>query len=247
VIGGSELGSTHPAASVATRPAAKAVVVDDDRRLLGVIERGLRLHGFVVTTFADPLEALEYLETTTADVVVLDVMMPELDGVSLCRRLRQNHAVPILMLSARDTVPDRILGLESGADDYLTKPFEVAELAARLRALIRRSERDSADANEAPLSYAGILLDARRHQVTRDGDAIALTPIEYKLLEYLMRNPEAVVSREAILANVWGYEGGDSNALDVHVGHLREKLEGNERPRLIQTVRSFGYTLQQQA
>ena len=217
--------------------------MDDDTRLLGVIERGLRLHGFEVTTFSDPLEALTYLEGRPADVVVLDVMMPELDGVSLCRRLRQTHAVPILMLSARDTVPDRILGLESGADDYLTKPFEVAELAARLRALIRRTERES---DEERLAYADVIVDLRRHQVTRDGDTIMLTPTEYKLLEYFMRNPEAVLSRESILGSVWGYEGGDSNALDVHVGHLREKLEASGRSRLIQTVRSFGYALQQQ-
>ncbi len=220
----------------------KAIVVDDDTRLLGVIERGLRLHGFDVTTFSDPQEALLYMETRAADVVVLDVMMPDLDGVSLCRRLRQTLTIPILMLSARDTVPDRILGLESGADDYLTKPFELAELAARLRALMRRSERDSVDER---LSYADVVLDARRHQVTRAGDPIALTPTEYRLLEYFMRNPEAVLNRDAILAHVWGYEGGDSNSLDVHVGHLREKLEANGRPRLLETVRSFGYKLQQ--
>lgn len=224
--------------------AVRAIVVDDDRRLLGVIERGLRMHGFDVITFSEPLEALNYVETHQADVAVLDVMMPELDGVSLCRRLRQTHSLPILMLSARDTVPDRILGLESGADDYLTKPFELAELAARLRALVRRIGRD---ATEEALAYADVVLDTRRHQVTRDADPIALTPTEYKLLEYLMRNPEVVVSRESILSNVWGYEGGDSNALDVHVGHLREKLEMNGHSRLVQTVRSFGYVLRQQA
>ena len=230
--------------AVSTTPArpVKAIVVDDDTRLLGVIERGLRLHGFEVTTFSDPQEALLYMETRAADVVVLDVMMPDLDGVSLCRRLRQTLTIPILMLSARDTVPDRILGLESGADDYLTKPFELAELAARLRALMRRSERDSVDER---LSYADVILDARRHQVTRAGDPITLTPTEYRLLEYFMRNPEAVLNRDAILAHVWGYEGGDSNSLDVHVGHLREKLEANGRPRLLETVRSFGYKLQQ--
>jgi DNA-binding response OmpR family regulator len=218
------------------------VVVDDDTRLLGVIERGLRMHGFDVTTFSDPQEALGYMETRAADVAVLDVMMPDLDGVSLCRRLRQSLSIPILMLSARDTVPDRILGLESGADDYLTKPFELAELAARLRALIRRSERETP---EERLTYADLVLDARRHLVTRAGEPLALTPTEYRLLEYFMRNPEAVLNRDAILGHVWGYESGDSNALDVHIGHLREKLEGHG-PRLIQTVRSFGYALQQQ-
>jgi len=220
----------------------RAVVVDDDERLLGVIKRGLRLHGFEVTTFADPQAALAFLETRPADVVVLDVMMPDLDGVSLCRRLRQTQSVPILMLSARDTVPDRILGLESGADDYVTKPFEIAELAARLRALMRRTERDGAADDR--LAYAGVVLDTRRHQVTRDDQPIALTPMEYRLLEYFMRNPETVLSREAVLLNVWGYEGGESNYLDVHVGHLREKLEAGGRPRLIQTVRAFGYQLQ---
>ena len=219
----------------------RAVVVDDDERLLGVIKRGLRLHGFEVTTFADPQAALAFLESRPADVVVLDVMMPDLDGVSLCRRLRQTQSIPILMLSARDTVPDRILGLESGADDYVTKPFEIAELAARLRALMRRTERDAADDK---LTYADLVLDTRRHQVTRDGQPLALTPTEYRLLEYFMRNPEAVLAREAVLLAVWGYEGGESNYLDVHVGHLREKLEAGGRPRLIQTVRAFGYALQ---
>jgi two-component system response regulator MprA len=220
----------------------RAVVVDDDERLLGVIKRGLRLHGFDVTTFPDPQEALEYLSTRQADVVVLDVMMPDLDGVSLCRRLRQTLAIPILMLSARDTVPDRILGLESGADDYVTKPFEIAELAARLRALIRRTERDVQD---EVLSYADVAIDTRRHIVTRRGEALSLTPTEYRLLEYFMRNAEAVLGRDAVMVNVWGYEGGESNYLDVHVGHLREKLESGGGPRLIQTVRSFGYTLRQ--
>jgi len=221
----------------------RAVVVDDDERLLGVIKRGLKLHGFDVRTFSDPEEGLDFLESNQADVVVLDVMMPELDGVSLCRRLRRTQSIPILMLSARDTVPDRILGLESGADDYVTKPFEIAELAARLRALLRRAERESPDEQ---LTYADVVLDSRRRIATRAGDALALTPIEYRLLEYFMRNPEVALRREAVLLNVWGYEGGESNYLDVHVRHLREKLEANGRPRLIQTVRSFGYTLQQQ-
>ena len=220
----------------------RAVIVDDDERLLGVIKRGLKLHGFDVVTFPDPQEALQYLETRQADVVVLDVMMPELDGVSLCRRLRQSQTIPILMLSARDTVPDRILGLESGADDYVTKPFEIAELAARLRALIRRTERD---APEERLTYADVVLDTRRHIVTRGGETLSLTPTEYRLLEYFLRNPEAVIGRDAVMVNVWGYEGGESNYLDVHVGHLREKLEAGGRSRLIQTVRSFGYALQQ--
>ncbi len=234
--------SSNAAGTAAPPRAIRAVIVDDDERLLGVIKRGLRLHGFDVTTFPDPREALAYLETRAADVVVLDVMMPDLDGVSLCRRLRQTQTIPILMLSARDTVPDRILGLESGADDYVTKPFEIAELAARLRALLRRIDRETPDER---LTYSDVVLDTRRHIVTRAGDALSLTPTEYRLLEYFLRNPEAVLAREAVMVNVWGYEGGESNYLDVHVGHLREKLEAQGRPRLLQTVRSFGYTLQE--
>jgi two-component system response regulator MprA len=234
--------SSNTAGPAPTARTIRAVIVDDDERLLGVIKRGLKLHGFDVVTFPDPQEALQYLETRQADVVVLDVMMPELDGMSLCRRLRQSQTIPILMLSARDTVPDRILGLESGADDYVTKPFEIAELAARLRALIRRTERD---APEERLTYADVALDTRRHIVTRGGETLSLTPTEYRLLEYFLRNPEVVIGRDAVMVNVWGYEGGESNYLDVHVGHLREKLEAGGRSRLIQTVRSFGYTLQQ--
>ncbi len=236
--------STNATGTLLGGRVVRAVVVDDDERLLGVIKRGLKLHGFDVRTFSDPQEGLEFLESNQADVAVLDVMMPDIDGVSLCRQLRRTQSIPILMLSARDTVPDRILGLESGADDYVTKPFEIAELAARLRALLRRTERESPDEQ---LTYADVVLDSRRRIATRDGDALALTPIEYRLLEYFMRNPEVALRREAVLLNVWGYEGGESNYLDVHVRHLREKLEANGRPRLIQTVRSFGYTLQQQA
>lgn len=218
----------------------KAVVVDDDERLLAVLKRGLRLHGFEVAPFSDPGRALAYMETNGADVAVLDVMMPEIDGVSLCRRLRETQTMPILMLSARDTVPDRILGLESGADDYLTKPFEIAELGARLRALVRRSERGTPD---ALLTHEDVILDTRRHIVTRGGQQLDLTPTEYRLLDYFLRNPEMALARDAILLNVWGYDTGDSNYLDVHVGHLREKLESGGRRRLVQTVRAFGYQL----
>ncbi len=231
----------NSAASIPSR-VMKAVVVDDDERLLGVLKRGLRLHGFDVETFADAQQALTYMESKPVDVAVLDVTMPDLDGVTLCRRLRQSLVIPILMLSARDTVPDRILGLESGADDYLTKPFELAELAARLRALVRRAERTSA---EEALTYADVALDTRRHFVTRGGEPIDLTPTEYRLLELFMRNPETVLKREALTLHVWGYDAGDSNYLDVHVGHLREKLEADGRSRLVQTVRSFGYILRQ--
>jgi two-component system response regulator MprA len=222
---------------------AKAVVVDDDERLLRVLKRGLRVHGFDVETFADAAEALSYIETRSVDVAVLDVTMPDFDGVSLCRHLRRTNDMPIIMLSARDTVPDRILGLESGADDYVTKPFELAELAARMRALLRRAER--AAAPDDTLVYADVAIDPRRHVVTRAGKPIELTPTEYRLLEMFMRDPETVLKRDALTLQVWGYDGGDSNYLDVHVGHLREKLEARGGARLIQTVRSFGYVLRQ--
>ncbi len=235
--------TTAGAPSAPPRP-VRAVVVDDDERLLGVLKRGLRVHGFDVVTFADPRDALAYMESAQVDVAVLDVTMPDLDGVSLCRRLRETLVIPILMLSARDTVPDRILGLESGADDYLTKPFELAELAARLRALLRRGERLAADAGES-LEYADVAMDTRRHIVMRGETELDLTPTEYRLLEVFMRNPETVMKREAIVLQVWGYEGGESNYLDVHIGHLREKLEAGGASRLLQTVRAFGYVLRQ--
>ncbi|MBF6599123.1 MAG: response regulator transcription factor [Dehalococcoidia bacterium] len=219
------------------------MVVDDDERLLGVLKRGLRVHGFDVETFSDAPAALAYMEAARVDVAVLDVTMPDLDGVTLCRHLRQTNDMPILMLSARDTVPDRILGLESGADDYLTKPFELAELAARMRALLRRAERGSSP--DEALRYADIELDARRHVVTRAGRLVDLTPTEYRLLEVLLRNPETVMKRDAMILQVWGYDTGDSNYLDVHVAHLREKLEADGGVRLLQTVRSFGYVLRQ--
>jgi two-component system response regulator MprA len=226
------------------QPIAKAVVVDDDERLLGVLQRGLRVHGFDVQTFADPQDALAYMQTKPVDVAVLDVTMPDLDGVSLCRQLRRTNNMPILMLSARDTVPDRILGLESGADDYLTKPFELAELAARMRALLRRTER--AAAPDESLSYADVTMDTRRHVVTRGDREIDLTPTEFRLLEVFMRSPETVLARDAVTLQVWGYDTGESNYLDVHVGHLREKLEASGGSRLLQTVRAFGYVLRQQ-
>ena len=235
--------TTAGAPSAPPRP-VRAVVVDDDERLLGVLKRGLRVHGFDVVTFADPQEALKYMESAQVDVAVLDVTMPDLDGVSLCRRLRETLVIPILMLSARDTVPDRILGLESGADDYLTKPFELAELAARLRALLRRGERLAADSGES-LEYADVAMDTRRHIVTRGGRELDLTPTEYRLLEVFMRNAETVMQRDAIILQVWGYDSGESNYLDVHSGPLREKLEAGGESRLLQTVRSFGYVLRQ--
>jgi two-component system response regulator MprA len=222
---------------------AKAIVVDDDERLLRVLKRGLRVHGFDVETFADAQDALAYMETRSADVAVLDVTMPDLDGVTLCRHLRRTNDMPILMLSARDTVPDRILGLESGADDYLTKPFELAELAARMRALLRRTER--AGTATDVLTYADVSLDARRHEVSRGGRAIDLTPTEYRLLELFMRNPETLLNREQVTLQVWGYDSGGSNYVDVHVGHLREKLEADGGSRIVQTIRSFGYMLRQ--
>ena len=229
--------------SSAAQRIAKAVVVDDDERLLGVLRRGLRVHGFDVETFADAQDALAYMQTKPVDVAVLDVTMPDLDGVSLCRQLRRTNDMPILMLSARDTVPDRILGLESGADDYLTKPFELAELAARMRALLRRSDRASAP--DETLAYADIAMDTRRHIVRRGEREIELTPTEFRLLEVFMRNPDTVMARGAVTLQVWGYDTGDSNYLDVHVGHLREKLEAGGASRLLQTVRAFGYVLRQ--
>ena len=226
----------HPSANV------RVLLVDDDERLLTALERGLRLHGFAVGLARDAGQALGYLESGWPEIVVLDVMLPGMDGLSLCRLVRQRSPVPILMLTALDSVPDRVAGLEAGADDYLVKPFSLDELVARIRALMRRSR--SSPLLKTRLSYADLELDMRSWRATRGGEPISLTTREFRLLELFLRHPETVLTREEILAAVWGQEPAvESNVVDVHVANLRQKLEAGGRPRLIKTVRGVGYVL----
>jgi two-component system response regulator MprA len=218
------------------------LVVDDDPSIRDAVGRALRLDGYSVTLAGDGLGALREIEAAAQDVVLLDIGLPELDGLAVCRRLRSGgRRIPILLLTARDAVADRVEGLDAGADDYLVKPFALDELLARVRALIRRAEPDDA---EEPLRFADVVMDGSRVEVWRGERVLELTRTEYNLLELFLRNPRRVLTRSTILTRVWGYDLGEAtNSLDVYVGYLRRKLEARGEPRLIHTVRGFGYVL----
>jgi two-component system response regulator MprA len=224
------------------------LVVDDERPVRDALDRALRLHGYDVHTAADGLAGLEAVARHDPDVVVLDVTMPGVDGLAVCRRLREDGDVrPVLMLTARDAVADRVAGLDAGADDYLVKPFALDELVARLRALLRRTVREAgAEEAERELRYADVRLDPATLEVWRGDRRLELTRTEHLLLELLLANPRVVLSRDTILDRVWGVDAGtSSNALEVYVGYLRRKLEAGGEPRLVQTVRGVGYVLRE--
>jgi two-component system response regulator MprA len=223
---------------------ARVVVVDDDEALRNAVRRALRLEGYDVELAGDGGEALARLAGLRADLVVLDVLMPVLDGITVCRRLRASgDRTPILMLTARDAVSDRVVGLDAGADDYLTKPFVLEELLARVRALLRRSVPE----HEGSLRVDDLQLNPRTRQVRRGDRAVELTPTEFALLELLMRNAEVVLTRDAIRERVWGFDDSyGSNTLDVFVGYLRRKTEAGGEARMIHTVRGVGFVLRSQ-
>ncbi len=218
----------------------RLLVVDDDPDVRDSLERALRHAGYVVTTAVHGADALDSVARSPVDLIVLDVLMPMVDGFDACRRLRERgDATPVLVLTARDAIDDRVTGLEVGADDYLVKPFALRELMARVRALLRRSQP-----RHDVLGYADLTLDVTTRTVTRDGRVIPLTRIEFGLLELLLFNAEQVLSYDVILERVWGYgEAPASNALQVFVGFLRRKLEDGGRPRLVHNVRGVGYVL----
>jgi two-component system response regulator MprA len=220
---------------------ARVVVVDDDEALRNAVRRALRLEGYDVELAGDGAEALARLAGLRADLVVLDVLMPVLDGITVCRRLRASgDRTPILMLTARDAVSDRVVGLDAGADDYLTKPFVLEELLARVRALLRRS----APEHEGSLRVDDLQLNPRTRQVRRGDRAVELTPTEFALLELLMRNAEVVLTRDTIRERVWGFDDSyGSNTLDVFIGYLRRKTEAGGEARMIHTVRGVGFVL----
>ena len=219
------------------------LVADDDRKITDMLRRTLAYEGYQVVTAADGHEALAKAAAQRPDLVVLDWMLPGLDGIEVARRIRAADATPILMLTARDAVEDRVAGLDSGADDYLVKPFAPAELLARLRALLRRFE---ATTDEKPLRYADLSLDPTTRETRRGTRSFALTPKEFDLLHYLLRHPRQVVPRGRLLETVWGDDFyGDENVLDVYIGYLRGKTEAGGEPRLIQTVRGVGYVLRE--
>jgi two-component system response regulator MprA len=223
---------------------ATIMLVDDDARLTAALSRVLSLRGYRVTVAPDAGRALAVLDEEVPNAVVLDVMMPGVDGLRLCKLIRERLDVPILMLTALDSVPSRVAGLEAGADDYLVKPFATEELLARLAALLRRSRPKLGQPRQ--LKYADLVLDARTWKVTRNDAPVTLTTKEFRVLEALMRAPEEVLTREQILAAAWGdEEAAESNVVDVHVASLRQKLEAGGRGRVIQTIRGVGYILKQ--
>ncbi len=224
-------------------PKARVLVVDDDAAVLSGLRRALALEGYEIFTADDGESALAMVDALAPDLVVLDVLLPGLDGLGVCERVRAKSATPILMLTARDTVPDRVAGLDRGADDYLVKPFATDELLARTRALLRRARGQS----EGAMCYAQIRLNSLTREAFRGGEALKLTPREYELLEVFLRHPRQALSREQLCQQVWGYAfEGESNFIDVAVKELRRKLEADEAPRLIQTVRGYGYALREE-
>jgi two-component system response regulator MprA len=217
------------------------LVVDDDPKILSVLGRGLRFEGYEVQLAADGVEALRIARVEQLDLVVLDVMLPGMDGLEVCQRLRRGINVPILMLTARDAVPDRIDGLDSGADDYMIKPFDFDELLARIRALLRRTHPPSEGAH----TFGALRLDTRTRETYRGSRRVDLTTREYELLLLFLQHPRQVLTREQILDRLWGDTGVDSNAIEVHIARLRDKLEADGESRLIQTVRGAGYALRE--
>jgi two-component system response regulator MprA len=222
----------------------KILVVDDERAVRDSLRRALELEGYEIELAGDGREALERLESNSQpDALILDLLMPGVDGLEVCRRIRRSGStVPVLMLTARDEVENRVAGLDAGADDYVTKPFALEELLARLRALLRRA---TGGADEV-LRFADLELNPGTREVRRAGEPIELTRTEFSLLELFLRNPRQVLTRSIIFERVWGYDFGfASNSLDVYIGYLRRKTENGGGPRLIHTVRGVGYALRE--
>ncbi|MFH8383713.1 response regulator transcription factor [Kitasatospora sp. NPDC018058] len=236
----------------AANPSARLLVVDDEPALRDALESSLAFEGYEVTTATDGYEALESVERDKPDLVLLDIMMPRMDGLTAVRRMRsRGDTVPVLMLTARDAVGDRVTGLDVGADDYLAKPFELDELLARVRALLRRNAlateaaaRAAAEDESEVLAFADLRMNTATREVTRAGKPVELTRTEFMLLEMFLSHPRQVLTREQILKAVWGFDfEPSSNSLDVYVMYLRRKTEQGGMPRLIQTVRGVGYAL----
>jgi two-component system response regulator MprA len=223
---------------------ARILVVDDEPAVQSALARALTLESYEVAQAADGLEALERLGATPYEAVILDIAMPRLDGLEVCRRLRLGgDRTPVLMLTARGEVDDRVAGLDAGADDYLVKPFALRELLARVRALLRRAEEDEAGQEET-LEFEDLRLDLRSHEAWRGERALSLTRTEFLLLAMFLRHPRKVLTRSAIFEHVWGYDfGSSSNSLGVYMGYLRRKTEVGDEPRLLHTVRGVGYVM----
>jgi len=219
----------------------KILVIDDDQKITTFLYRSLKYEGYDVTVANDGINGLNFTEECSPDLIILDVMMPGMDGIEVCRQLRKDSDVPVLMLTAKDEVSDRVRGLDAGADDYLIKPFSLEELLARIRAQMRRLQSDG-----KKVFYNDLVLDPSTREITRGSRYLHLTATEYDLLLFFMRNPKQVLTKEQIMDNIWGHDySGESNVLEVYVNLLRQKLEANGEARLIQTIRGVGYSLRE--
>lgn len=220
----------------------RVLIIEDDEGILRVLRRALGYEGYQVETALEGESGLALARDWRPDLIILDLMLPGMDGLEVTQRLRTEGNIPILMLTAKDTINDRVHGLDAGADDYMTKPFDLDELLARVRALLRRTQLERAPV----LNFNDLTLDTSTRMASRRGRPIALTAKEYDLLELFMRHPRQVMTREMIFDRVWGYDfGGESNVLDVYIRYLRQKLENEGEPRLIHTVRGVGYVLRE--
>ena len=220
----------------------RILIIEDDPAILKVLQRGLAYEGYTVDVATDGRTGLNLAHDHHPDLVILDWMLPGMDGLEVCRRLRLQGGLPILMLTAKDTIQDRVQGLDAGADDYIVKPFNLDELTARIRALFRRTQ---VERNQV-YQFADLTMDSDSRQVTRGKRLVPLTAKEYELLELFLRHPRQVLTREVIFDRVWGYDfGGESNVLEVYIRYLRQKLELENESRLIHTVRSVGYVIRE--
>ncbi|WP_223067825.1 response regulator transcription factor [Paenibacillus caui] len=220
------------------------LVIDDDEKITSMLRRGLAFEGYDVYTANNGVEGLKMMLSADPDLVILDVMMPQLDGFEVCRRLREGGStVPILMLTAKDEIENRVKGLDTGADDYLVKPFALEELLARVRALLRRKE-PSGDASGQRLIFEDMIMDLDAREVVRAGNRLELTAKEFDLLHLFMQNPKRLLTRDLIMDKIWGYDySGESNVLEVYIAMLRQKTEEHGGKRIIQTIRGAGYIL----
>ena len=222
--------------------ATRIFIVEDDKRIARFIELELNHEGFETLIESNGRRALDRIAQESYDLVLLDVMLPGMDGVAVCERVREFSQIPIIMLTAKDAVSDKVTGLDAGADDYLTKPFAMEELLARIRAALRKRTQAAEDSER--LLCRDLVLYPTRYEVTVKGEAVELTKKEYLLLEYLMRNKRNVLSRDQILQAVWGYDYlGDTNVVDVYIRYLRAKIDDRFGEKFIHTVRGVGYVI----
>jgi two-component system response regulator MprA len=246
------MNEVHVTGSQENPPSSTVLVIDDEENIIELIKLGLKYEGFQVESAFDGPDGLAAAQRIDPDLIILDLMLPGMDGLEVCRQLRMNPTtrdIPVLMLTAKDEVQDRVTGLETGADDYLAKPFSFEEFVARIRAILRRQRRSRAEEADAThgqlLQFGDLQLNTATREVTRAGRPVELTATEYSLLYLFMSHPREVLDRKTILNRVWGYDFlGETNIIEVYVRYLREKIEDSpSTPRLIQTVRGVGYVL----